>query len=559
LQSHRLAHLQVLASASGAAVSRAYDAIVRMDLAVRRRRLLTAVCAVALACTTLVPAAAQGLPDEARIQRLREYIKASWTTLTRSNRDLPKALPDPKMPHRSGDPWLLYVSRQESRDRVRGELSKVLDAGEMRQVEIRALPRDVLSIREHGLLYLPHPYVVPGGRFNEMYGWDSYFIQVGLLRDGELERARDMVENFVYEIEHYGTILNANRTYFLSRSQPPFLTRMILGVYAQTRDNAWLRTTVSAIDRYYRFWTSGQHAVADVGLSRYFDSGTGPAPEVLADEKDEQGRTHYDRAREYYRTHDVTDYDESLVYDSRRDRLTDLFYKGDRSMRESGFDPSNRFGALNVDIVHYAPVCLNTLLYVMEDDAARIAEILGDEAGVSAWRGRAASRRNLINRLMWDEAAGLYYDYNIRTRRLRRYDFATTFYPLWAGIASPAQAARVRANLERFEAPGGLLTSTEVTGSQWDAPFGWAPLQMVAVAGLRRYGFDEDANRIAAKFVSLVEKEFDEHGTIVEKYDVRRRESDVAADIKFGYSANQIGFGWTNAAVLELLAGMQQR
>ena len=135
----------------------------------------------------------------------------------------------------------------------------------MKQVEIRTLPRDVLSIREHGLLYLPHPYVVPGGRFNEMYGWDSYFIQVGLLRDGELARARDMVENFIYEIVHYGTILNANRTYYLSRSQPPFLTRMILGVYEQTGDTAWLRSTVPAIDRYYRFWTTEPHAVADVG------------------------------------------------------------------------------------------------------------------------------------------------------------------------------------------------------------------------------------------------------------------------------------------------------
>ena len=557
-----------------------------MNPAAMRRRFLAAVCAAALACATLVPAAAQGLPDEARLQRLREYIKASWTTLTRSNRDLPKALPDPKLPHKPGDPWLLYVSRQESRGRVRAELAKVLDAGELKQIEIRTLPGNVLSVREHGLLYLPHPYVVPGGRFNEMYGWDSYFIQVGLLRDGELQLARDMVENFVYEIQHYGTILNANRTYFLSRSQPPFLTRMILGVYDQTHDIAWLKTTVPAIDRYYGYWTDGGrnsqsdvgrvlrpasepalesrptyfdgHAIPDLGLSRYFDRGAGPAPEVLADEKDEQGRTHYDRAREYYRTHDVTDYDESLYYDSRRDRLTDLFYKGDRSMRESGFDPSSRFGALNVDIIHYAPVCLNTLLYVMEDDAARIMETLGDASAASVWRSRAASRRDLINQLTWDEAAGLYYDYNIRTRQRRHYDFATTFYPLWAGIASQAQAARVRANLERFEAPGGLLTSTEVTGNQWDAPFGWAPLQMIAVAGLRRYGFDEDANRIAAKFVSLVSKEFEEHGTIVEKYDVRRRESDVAADIKFGYSANQIGFGWTNAVVLDLLDGMKQ-
>jgi alpha,alpha-trehalase len=523
-----------------------------------RARILTLLCAAGLTCATLFSSSSQGLPDDAQLQRLRDYIKQSWTTLSRSNRDLPRALPDPKLPHKPGTPWLLYVSPTESRGRVQRELSGVLDADAMKQVAIRTLPRDVLSVREHGLLYLPHPYVVPGGRFNEMYGWDSYFIEVGLLRDGELARARDMVENFSYEIEHYGTILNANRTYFLSRSQPPFLTRMILGVYERTGDKAWLRGTVPSIDRYYRYWTSDPHAIPDVGLSRYFDRGSGPAPEVLGDEKDDQGRTHYDRAREYYRTHEVTDYDESLYYDAGRDRLTDLFYRGDRSMRESGFDPSNRFGALNVDIIHYAPVCLNTLLYVMEDDAARIMETLGDATASADWRGRASSRRDLVNKLMWDEQAGLYYDYNFRTRRVRRYDFAATFYPLWAGIASPAQAARVRANLQRFEAPGGLLTSTNVTGNQWDAPFGWAPLQMIAVAGLRRYEFDEDANRLAAKFVSLVAKEFAEHGTIVEKYDVRRRESDVAADITFGYSANQVGFGWTNGAVLELLAGMRK-
>jgi alpha,alpha-trehalase len=528
----------------------------RKSLTPTRHRLIVAACVVWL-LSTPGPSAGQGLPGDEQLARVREYVKMSWTTLTRSNRDLPRALPDPKMPRKPGEPWLLYISAQESRTRVHDELTRELGADAMKQIEIRVLPRNPLSIREHGLLYLPRPYVVPGGRFNEMYGWDSYFIQVGLLRDGEIARARDMVENFLYQIVHYGTILNANRTYYLSRSQPPFLTRMILELYERTSDTAWLRSTVPAIDRYYRFWTTDPHAVPDVGLSRYFDRGTGPAPEVVADEKDERGLTHYDRAREYYRTHDVTDYDEALYYDSRRDRLTDLFYKGDRSMRESGFDPSSRFGALNVDVIHYAPVCLNTLLYIMEDDAARIMDTLGDAAAARGWRQRAAARRDLVNKLMWDEEAGLYYDYNVRTRRLRRYDFATTFFPLWAGIASPAQAARVQGNLARFEAPGGILTSTEITGNQWDAPFGWAPLQMIAVAGLRRYGFDADANRIAGKFVSLVAKELDEHGTIVEKYDVRRRESDVAADIKFGYSANQVGFGWTNGAVLELLAGMR--
>jgi alpha,alpha-trehalase len=191
-------------------------------------------------------------------------------------------------------------------------------------------------------------------------------------------------------------------------------------------------------------------------------------------------------------------------------------------------------------------------------DTAELVAILGDQVAAETWRARAATRKDRINALSWDPQAGLYFDYNFQTKRRRAYEFATTFYPLWVGIAGKDQAARVRANLSRFEAPGGILTSTQVTGSQWDAPFGWAPLQMIAVEGLRRYGYDEEADRVAAKFLALVTKEFQEHGTIVEKYDVRRRESDVAAGIQFGYSANQIGFGWTNAVFLELLAGLRQ-
>jgi alpha,alpha-trehalase len=280
---------------------------------------------------------------------------------------------------------------------------------------------------------------------------------------------------------------------------------------------------------------------------------------VLSDELDAQGRTHYDRVREYYRTHEVTDYDAALFYDRKADRLTDLFYKGDRSMRESGFDPSARFGPFSADIVHYAPVCLNALLARMEADAAEIEETLGDPRAAGEWRRRAEGRRQAIDRYLWDPQAGLYLDYDFETGRRRHYEFATTFYPLWAGIASREQAARVVASLPLFEAPGGLLTSTRTTGNQWDAPFGWAPLQLLAVEGLRRDGYDEDASRLSRKFVALVAKEFAEHGGILEKYDVRRCESDVSADIRFGYASNEIGFGWTNAAVVELLAGLEAR
>jgi alpha,alpha-trehalase len=510
------------------------------------------------ALATSPSAQPQTLPPPAQLDALRAYIKKTWTTLTRSLKDVPAAARDPKLHKPDGARWPLYISRLEDRARVEYALNQALTPSARASLDIRTLPENFNDVTEHGLLYLPRPYVVPGGRFNEMYGWDSYFIEEGLLGDGEIELARDMVDNFVYEVEKYGTILNANRTYYLSRSQPPFLTPMILGVYDRTHDIEWLRGMLPAVERYYQFWTEDPHMDKVTGLSRYFDRGDGPAPEVIADERDDQGRTHYDRVREYYKTHTITDYDVAEYYDRGADRLTPLFYKADRSMRESGFDPSNRYGPFSADIIHYVPVCLNALLYKMERDAATIATALGRTSDASDWLARASRRRTLIDRYLWDPAAGLYLDYNFVTARRRNYPFATTFYPLWAGLASPEQARAVRGHLAEFEAPGGLLTSTTESGSQWDAPFGWAPLQMIGVEGLRRSGYVEEADRLATKFITMVNDDFREHGVIVEKYDVRRRKSDVAAGIKFGYSANQVGFGWTNAAVVDMLSRMGQ-
>ncbi|MBV9925160.1 MAG: alpha,alpha-trehalase [Acidobacteria bacterium] len=492
----------------------------------------------------------------AQLEAARAYIRKSWRTLTRSNRDVASAAVDPKFKPRDNRAlrWPVYVARDENLAAVRRALRAQMKPWEFADIQVIELPE--LMEPAPGLLYLPRPYVVPGGRFNEMYGWDSYFIEVGLLRDGELALARDMVENFLYEVEHYGRVLNANRTYYLTRSQPPFLARMILGVYERTRDRAWLRRAARALDRDDAYWAGAgsPHVTRASGLSRYYDSGEGPAREVLADERDAEGRTHYDRVKEFFRTHEVTDYDVSKFYDRARDELTQAFYKGDRSMRESGFDPSNRFGPFSADITSYAPVCLNSLLYVYERDAARIMRALGDRSMAGLWEERAEARREAINRLMWDERDGLYYDYNFEKGERRRYPFVTTFYPLWAGVASKAQAARVVSNLHLFERAGGLQTSTNRSGSQWDAPYGWAPMQLIAVEGLRRYGYEKEAERVSVNFLSLVLKEFVEHNTIVEKYDVERRTSSLGAGLRFGYASNEIGFGWTNAAFTELYA-----
>ena len=487
-----------------------------------------------------------------QLQSLQSYIKRGWHTLMRSNSRLAEAAVDPKFPVAGRRP--VYLPRTENLNQVESALRAVMPAAAFAKIELRQLPANIADIREQGLLYLPYPYVVPGGRFNEMYGWDSYFIEVGLIRDAEIDLAKSMTDNFLYEVDDYGKVLNANRTYYLTRSQPPFLTEMILGVYRKTHDLDWLRRAVPAIEKYYRLWTGEPHLTPATGLSRYYDFGEGPAPEVVSAERDEKGQTHYDRVKQYYRTHQVHDYNLSQYYDRGRDELTPLFYKGDRSMRESGFDPSNRFGAFNIDIIHYDPVCLNSLLYVMETDAAEVMKLLGRDGDAGEWLGRAEKRRRLINDLLWDERDGLYYDYNYVDKKVRHYPYVTTFWPLWAGIADSKQAARVAANLHLFERPGGLQTSTNVSGNQWDAPFGWANLQMMAVKGLRRYGYREEADRISVRFLSMVLKEFIDHNTVVEKYDVVRRQSQLGAGIKFGYSSNEIGFGWSNAAFVEMYA-----
>jgi len=498
-------------------------------------------------------AAPRGGPATAAsdLDAIRGYIKRGWTELRRSHRNLLAAAADPKLPP-SSRRWPVYVAQDAAaiRDRL---VAEGMPDDELARLELRALPADRSTITEHGVLWLPEPYVVPGGRFNEMYGWDSYFILVGLLRDGEVQLARGMVDNAIYEIEHYGTVLNANRTYYLTRSQPPFLTEMVLGVYARTHDRAWLARAVPAIEAYHRYWTTGPHLTAS-GLSRYFDAGSGPAPEVLASNRDAAGRTHYDRVKAFYRSHAITDYDLTRFYDAATDRLTELFFVGDRSMRESGFDPSNRFGPFNVAVIDMIPVCLNSLLYQMERDAATIEGILGDRAAVRTWEARATARKARIQALLWDEASGLYLDHDTTTKQRRRYPFLTTFWPLWVGIADADQARKVVGNLGLFERPGGLQTSTFESGSQWDAPYGWAPLELIAIKALRRYGYARDADRITVRFLSLILQVFRDQGTIVEKYDVVARTASTHA--AFGYPTNEIGFGWTNAAFVELLADL---
>jgi alpha,alpha-trehalase len=505
--------------------------------------------APAVALAMLAPQVAPGA--DRPLERIRAYIHSSWTVLARTPRELLAAAVDPKSPARGR--WPVYYPVAEDGARLARELAARVPAADWKRIELLSLPAGGAP-SVPGLLYVPRPYVVPGGRFNEMYGWDSFFILLGLLADGRVQQAKDLTDNALYEVRHYGTILNANRSYYLTRSQPPFLTGMVLRVFKKTGDLAWLRQAWPQIETYYHYWTRGAHRVPTTGLSRYFDAGSGPAPEVVSSELDERGRNHYQRLQEYFRTHTIQDYDVSRFYDRAQDRLLPLFYKADRSMRESGFDPSGRFGPFNLGVLDYNPVCLNSLLYLMEREAAEILGYLGENRKAASWNERAMLRRERVDRYLWDETTGLYADYDFTRGVRRHYPFLTTYFPLWVGLASKQQAQRVAANLPLFEKDGGLQTSCNKTDMQWDAPFGWAPLQLVAVEGLERYGHVADAHRVAVKFLSLVLQEFLEHGAIFEKYDVVSRRSTVSRGIRFGYSSNEIGFGWTNAAFAILLS-----
>jgi alpha,alpha-trehalase len=522
---------------------------------------------LAAACARARPPATAGVPAAApapvsadplapaRVARLRDFIHATWPALTRTPADLPTAARDDKVLHQAGTPWPVYLPSDDDPAAIAARLGALLPPGGMAQLILRVLrPLPAPTpLAEPGLLYLPRPYVVPGGRFNEMYGWDSAFIVVGLLRDGQSALARDVVDDLLYEVRHYGGVLNANRTYYLTRSQPPLLAEMVLAVYRATSDRDWLAGARDALEKTYAHWTSPPHLVAEAGLSRYFDHGEGPAPEV-ASERDAAGLTHYDRVRAFFRAQAVPAW--GRFYDRAADRLTPAFYEGDRAMRESGFDPTGRFGPFGAEAARTVPVCLNTLLYRFELDLGEIDRLLGRPADAARFAGLASERRRRIERLLWDEGSGLYLDYDLDARRLRPYPFATTFWPLWAGLAERAHARRVIGNLALLERPGGIMTSTAFSGAQWDAPFGWAPLQLFAVEGLRRAGDAADADRIARAFLSMLVEDFERRGTLVEKYDVERRTSELRDALRFGYTSNEIGFGWTNAVALELLAAL---
>ena len=508
------------------------------------------------------------------------YIHASWDSLTRSVSDC-AALADPKV---NGTPVLYFPAEMPIPADVRSLEQKC-------HARVMNLPKKIVKLGDlmpqalatEGLLYLPNPYVVPGGRFNEMYGWDSYFILLGLEADHHEALAKGIVDNFLFEVEHYGGVLNANRTYYLTRSQPPFLTSMIRMVYedrasfaatpeGRAEANAWLAHAYEVAEKDYSTWTRPEHKAGVTGLARYYDYGSGPIPEMA------DASTYYVDVIRALVEHPTPAGNAFLVKGSERPdaaeaarlkltscdvnasvlcmkawfggyRLTRDYYEGDRAMRESGFDPSDRFGPFSGATHHYAPEGLNSLLYRYERDMAHFAHLLGNPKDAAHWDRIANARYAAIQRYLWRPKEGVFADYDFVHARASDYAYITSLYPLWAGAATREEVNQIEAKLSLFERPGGLSMSNTNTGLQWDEPYGWAPTNWIAVAGLEAFGFRADAARIAKHFDETVDAGFAADGTIREKYNVV--EGNAQVNVSAGYTQNVIGFGWTNAVYLK--------
>jgi len=229
---------------------------------------------------------------------------------------------------------------------------------------------------------------------------------------------------------------------------------------------------------------------------------------------------------------------------------------GDRAMRESGFDPSNRFGPFSGATHHYAPVCLNSLLYRYERDLEHMAHIMARPAEAHRWDLKAKARNINMHRYLWRAQEGVFADFDFTHARTSSYAYITSLYPLWAGVATREEAQKMVAKINLFERPGGISMSNTDTGLQWDEPFGWAPTSWIAVAGLDAEGFRTDAKRISKDFMATIDAGYAKDGTIREKYNVVSGNSDV--QVKTGYKTNVIGFGWTNSAYLKMKQVLQE-
>ncbi len=398
------------------------------------------------------------------------------------------------------------------------------------------------------LLALPYKYIVPGGRFNEQFYWDSYFIMLGLAESGHWQQLEEMLKNCAYMIRKYGFVPTANRSYFLSRSQPPFFAYMV-ELLARHKGRRILVEYLPLMIAEYKFWMRGRNKLSQAEnrafarvvqlpngqvLNRYYDNKSTPRPESLRE--DTNTANHAGEAKEKL--------------------FLDL-----RAASESGWDFSSRWFNDSREITTIAttdiiPIDLNALLYHLEMTIADAYHLLLQPLLVRKYTNLAEHRKRLINRYCWDETAGFFVDYNFRRQQPTGVMSLAAVMPLYTGLASHKQAAAVAKKLESdFLKTGGLVTTLNKTGQQWDAPNGWAPLEYLAIKGLERYGYQTLAETIAKRWLGLTTHVFNKTHRLVEKYNVLGGDGLGGG----GEYLLQDGFGWTNGVYLALIEELKNK
>ena len=392
------------------------------------------------------------------------------------------------------------------------------------------------------LIPLPHPYVVPGGRFGEVYYWDSYFTMLGLAAsDSARPLIGSMVDNFAYLLDTVGFIPNGNRTYYLGRSQPPFFSLMVR-LLVQTDSARTLTQYLPALEQEYAFWMDGAGSLSldkpahrrvvrmpdGAILNRYWDDIPAPRPES---------------------------YREDVELAAHGDRPADTLYRNLRAACESGWDFSSRWLAdsqslATIRTTELIPPDLNSLLHHLEATLAEAHAQAGDSLAAARYQQAAATRAAAIRHYCWSDRFGYFGDYDWVRKEPTGMPTAAMTFPLYMGVADSSQAAATAAAVEtHLLQAGGVVTTPLPTGQQWDAPNGWAPLQYMAIAGLRRYGHQALARRIRDRWVALNVQVYQQTGKLVEKYNVAGTQLEAGG----GEYPLQDGFGWTNGVLLHLL------
>lgn len=395
------------------------------------------------------------------------------------------------------------------------------------------------------LLPLPYSYIVPGGRFREIYYWDSYFTMLGLQESHEYEIMENMIKNFAFLIRTYGHIPNGNRSYYLGRSQPPFFSLMV-GLLAEIKGEDVYKTYLPAMRKEYSYWMEGAGSLKPgeahrrvvklkdgTVLNRYWDDSEAPRQESYAQ-------------------------DVETTTLSGRDKLT--MYHHLRAGAESGWDFSSRWfmdakTLTSIQVTDIIPIDLNSLLYGLEMNLAKALSLNKEDKSSKELLKKAALRKSAILKYGWNSNVNFFTDYNFIKSTADTIVTAAGLYPLFMKLATTDQAEKVK-NLTKYSLlkDGGIITTNNLTGQQWDSPNGWAPLQWIAVKGFENYNFNDVAKDIALRWIAINEKVFKATGKMMEKYNVL----DTHLEAGGGEYAGQDGFGWTNGVYLKLKSMYQK-